>query len=171
MDANEGEGLRATCKTCGVAVLPPDDNCKSCVDKKLTGIGGWLYLTALFLILCILSIALTIVSSVLNGLLFDQKPYRTIVFMEAAGGLFLLLITIYTTFLFFRKKRRFPNYFTFLLWGLAIFSITDIWAAVRYLDFTYDASAAWQLVKNALFLAIWIPYFRMSKRVKLTFVN
>ncbi|WET40222.1 DUF2569 domain-containing protein [Citrobacter enshiensis] len=171
MDVNEDEGLRTTCKTCGVAVLPPDDYCKRCADKKLTGIGGWLYITALFLILCILSMALTTISSVLNGLLFDQKPYRTIVFMEAVAGMVLLLITIYTTFLFFRKKRRFPNWFIFLLWGIAIFSITDIWVAVRYLDFTYDASAAWKLVKNALYLAIWSPYFRVSKRVKLTFVN
>lgn len=171
MDVNEDEGLRTTCKTCGVAVLPPDDYCKRCADKKLTGIGGWLYLPAFSLVLGIYTLSVSMVKTVNIALDVEQAFIRNAVFLEALGYAILLMMVICANFLFFKKKRQFPNFFIAALFASVAFDIVDIWGAVQFLNQQVEGADVWLLVKDAIHLGIWVPYFRMSKRVKLTFVN
>ncbi|MCZ8855983.1 DUF2569 family protein [Escherichia albertii] len=46
-----------------------------------------------------------------------------------------------------------------------------MWCAVQFYHAKIDLEDAWGVLRNIIHLAIWIPYFRLSKRVKLTFVN
>ena len=83
----------------------------------------------------------------------------------------VFLLASYTTFLFFKKKRQFPLYYIALLLALFAFNVADIWCAVQFYHAKIDLEDAWGVLRNIIHLAIWIPYFRLSKRVKLTFVN
>ncbi|TGB85767.1 hypothetical protein CRG95_08255 [Escherichia sp. E4208] len=78
---------------------------------------------------------------------------------------------LYYFFCFFKKKRQLPYYYIALLLSLFVFNIADIWGAVQFLHATIDLSDAWGVLRDIIHMAIWIPYFRVSKRVKLTFVN
>ncbi|RZN53879.1 DUF2569 domain-containing protein [Escherichia sp. E10V10] len=171
MWAKEGEDLRTTCKNCGVAVLPPDDYCKSCADKKLMGIGGWLYLPAISLVLVIISSIYSFIQTwgLVQG--NQEEPLRTLLYLEVVGFAMVFLLVSYTTFLFFKKKRQLPHYYIALLLSLFVFNVADIWGAVQFLHATIEPLDAWGVLKNIIHMAIWIPYFRVSKRVKLTFVN
>ena len=171
MWAKEGEDLSTTCKSCGVAVLPPDDYCKGCADKKLTGIGGWLYLPAISLVLVIISSIYSFVRTWGLAQGSQEEPLRTLLYLEVVGCATIFLLVSYTTFLFFNKKRQLTHYYIALLLALFALNVADTWGAVQFLHATIDLSDAWGVLKNIIHLAIWVPYFRVSKRVKLTFVN
>ncbi|EJQ0143150.1 DUF2569 domain-containing protein [Escherichia coli] len=171
MWVKEGEELKATCKSCGVSVLPPDDYCKSCTDKKLTGIGGWLYFPAIGLVLGIIANIYSTVRTWKLAQVIQEEPLRTVLFLETAGFAILFLLVSYTTYLFFKKKRQLPQYYIALLLALFAFNVADIWGTVTLIGVSVDLKDAWELLKSIIHLAIWIPYFRLSKRVKLTFVN
>ena len=171
MWVKDGEELQTTCKNCGVAVLPPDHYCKSCADKKLTGIGGWLFLPAIGLVLGILANAYSIIHTWGLTRVIYEEPLRTALYLETAGFAVLFLLLIYTTYLFFNKKRQLPQYYIALLLSLFAFIVADIWGTMHFLNATFELTDAWELLKSIIHLAIWIPYFCVSKRVKLTFVN
>ncbi|WP_240725989.1 DUF2569 family protein [Escherichia sp. E4208] len=104
MWAKEGEDLSTTCKNCGVAVLPPDDYCKSCADKKLTGIGGWLYLPAISLVLVIISSIYSFIQTwgLVQG--NQEEPLRTLLYLEVVVFAMVFLLVSYTTFFVFLKR-------------------------------------------------------------------
>ncbi|EEZ1117126.1 DUF2569 domain-containing protein, partial [Escherichia coli] len=101
----------------------------------------------------------------------QEEPLRTVLFLETAGFAILFLLVSYTTYLFFKKKRQLPQYYIALLLALFAFNVADIWGTVTLIGVSFDLKDAWELLKSIIHLAIWIPYFRLSKRVKLTFVN
>jgi hypothetical protein len=171
MSLIEGEGLRTTCKSCGAKVSPPDDYCKRCEDAKLTGIGGWLYLPAIYLVLGICTLSVAIVKTTNIPPDAEETFLRNIVLAEVLGYDILLIMVIYASFLFFKKKRQLPKFFIAFLFALVAFDVADIWGAVQFLNQHVEGSDVWTLVMDALLLGIWVPYFRISKRVKLTFVN
>ncbi|END6716159.1 DUF2569 domain-containing protein [Escherichia albertii] len=171
MWVKEGEGVGATCKGCGENILTQDSYCKNCAEKKLTGIGGWLYLPAISLVLVIISSVYSFVETGKLALGSQEETLKTLLFMEVAGFAMVFLLASYTTFLFFKKKRQFPLYYIALLLALFAFNVADIWCAVQFYHAKIDLEDAWGGLRNIIHLAIWIPYFRLSKRVKLTFVN
>lgn len=170
MDMVEGEGLPVTCASCGKKVLPPDRYCKICEDKKYTGIGGWLYLPALTLIFGIGGQLVELVTMVTAYLHIEQE-YKAFAFIEAGGSIFLWLLTVYTAVLFFRKRRQLPNYYVALILLTTILYAVDYWIAAHFYGLGLDTEDIKTLVSCAGQIVIWIPYFRVSKRVKLTFVN
>jgi len=148
-------------------------------------IGGWLYFPAIGLIVgCITR---TIYVSIVAFLVpfFVHDAYRAnahklleILLAYVASEALLLAFLAYTTVRFFRKKRNAPNAATAMLiaqvvvYGLliALFIAADA-------DYTITRNVP-GLAKGSLIAfagsvlaaALWIPYFRISKRVKKTFV-
>jgi len=143
------------------------------VDPKLAGIRGWLILPAIGFIL-----------SLINGVNDLSEVFDLFSVYAAAGygGIYALMILayigflvflFYTVTLFFCKKRNAPSTIIILLIAnIIVFSVFF----VILLDLTAGAEeivnvSKKELIRGVISAAIWIPYFRKSKRVKATFVN
>ena len=73
--------------------------------------------------------------------------------------------------LFLRKKRQLPvTYIIFLLYGV-VFVGVDLWLANALMNLPIDYDDTRSLIRAIVACCIWIPYFRVSERVKRTFVH
>lgn len=148
-----------------------------------SGIGGWLILPAIGLAL---SPILSVVGIIQQVDLLSSSQYASAVsqypglgpltHFELLGKLVLFVFVCVVAYSFFKKKSTAPrNITSYLLavlafgvarfvWGLAIFGGDDALVLVSLLQST-------NIIGLGLASAIWIPYFRESKRVKATFVN
>ena len=138
----------------------------------LVGIRGWLVLPAAGLILSLLLGVAVVIGSWLALLAELQNTrFDFAVLMVFALQLGLLIFTIYTSTLFFRKKRETPS--TIIRLIITTF-LANAWilaylAAGNELDF--DVRMGAKLVIQWIAALVWIAYFKESKRVKTTFVN
>ena len=140
------------------------------VTEGPVGIGGWLILPAITLILGV------IISVIGLGMSFEAYPH---VVRAGYGGYFALNIMIdiglfvyllIATVLFFRKKASAPAAIIGLMITQIITSTVLLVIALgaEASDFAIEDGKA--LFRSIVGSAIWIPYFRISQRVKATFV-
>ncbi|MEG2398130.1 MAG: DUF2569 domain-containing protein [Citrobacter sp.] len=170
MKGIEGEGLPTACASCGEKVLPPDSHCARCENKKYTGIGGWLYLPAMTLVLSVISGGVGFFG-VAAFVLHTEAEVSALVIFELVCMTALLILVIYTTVLFFKKKRQLPKFYTAFILGTMFYYVMDSWLGATFYDVGLSSDDIKAFVSCAGQILIWIPYFRVSKRVKLTFVN
>ena len=127
--------------------------------KQTSGIAGWLLLPAINLIISPLVMLVGIVSWI--GALSKVTPDKTnIVYYAILTNAFLLGLTLYVAVLFFRKKQNAPNMYILLLAASIVLSIFMVTQNEYFIKNVFLA---------VVHACIWIPYFRMSKRVKATF--
>lgn len=144
------------------------------------GIGGWLVLPAIGVTLNPILLLVNLLSSFStltnpeHRLVAEEYPtVSTLTGFEIFGNIVFFIIAVVLLIQFFGKQASAPKtfiWFVSLKLGLSILLLlisTSLWSvapqlAVNYLVpvFGYGVGAA-----------IWIPYFRRSKRVKNTFVN
>ena len=141
------------------------------VKPQLAGIGGWLVLPAIGLVL---GIIIAIISIVISFSMFSdvsRAGYGGLYTLEilVAFGFFIFLI--YNATRFFGKKINAP-------FMMIAFMVANV--AISGLLLVIDLSAGAEmfavengkgLLRGIISAAIWIPYFRVSKRVKATFIN
>jgi hypothetical protein len=150
------------------------------------GIGGWLILPAIGLVITPFWIIITFVRDLLPA--FEGETWKVIttqgsavyhpalpplLIFEVVGNIFLVLFTCYVIYLFFNKSRKLPRMMiAWLLITAAIVAIDTFWGLLVPIV-AADANAAYfkDLVRNVIAVAIWVPYFNVSKRVKNTFVH
>ena len=141
------------------------------VDPKLVGIGGWLVLPAIGFVLGPIIGVFSLGAAV--GLFSDvaNAGYGGLYSMELFVQVGLLVFLIYAATRFFRKKSDAPSTIIALLLVSLVASglllLIELGAGAE--EFAIESGK--QLVRDAIGAAIWIPYFRASKRVKATFVN
>ncbi len=85
----------------------------------------------------------------------------------------LIISWLYAIYLFFQKKKAFPTvYITIAACSLA-FIILDALAIAAVLpdEPLFDADTSKELLRGFISAFIWIPYMRISKRVKATFTR
>ncbi len=124
--------------------------------EKLKGLGGWLILPAIGLIINSLALSYFSLESFMIILLEDFSFILFFV-LDVAGACFF----IYTTVLFFKEKRNLPKWMIFVLWYQFIYVIILSISTEGYSNVLGSLAAAW----------IWTSYFRESKRVKNTFIK
>ena len=135
------------------------------------GIRGWLVLPAIGMVLGpILGLV-----SVSTGLVYfegvEALGYGGLYASELVVEFLFTAFMVYVAVQFFRKKREAPRLIITLLvaqLGVGVLLIAVESAAGADI---FVAESAKSLVRGAIAAAIWIPYFKVSKQVAVTFVN
>ncbi|MBN2590464.1 MAG: DUF2569 family protein [Sedimentisphaerales bacterium] len=140
------------------------------VNPHLVGIGGWLILPAIGLILgTILSVVGLIIVFTQSEDIYDE--YGGIFILNITFDIIMTILIFFATIVFFGKKSYVPTMMIYLM----IFNIV-ICGLLLAINISQDAEIfaieyAKGLAKGIISSFIWIPYFLVSKRVKATFVN
>lgn len=139
------------------------------------GIGGWLILLAISQVLGVAAFSATMISN------FSSLPVGTASLMPLAmiGAVAiesaLLLLLIYTAFLFFSKSRRFPvTFIVSCVAGLIEPLALAVWLAVAtggdMLAYV-TSSVTVHYLASVVGCVLWIAYVVRSVRVRNTFVH
>jgi hypothetical protein len=141
--------------------MEPDTNS---IDPKLVGIRGWLVVPAIWIGL----------NSILGGVLFSislVNNFNVTISVEYIVVLGLWVLLLYIAILFFGKNSKAP--FIIIIFLIANIAGSLLLLAIEWgtgADMSASENRA-QLVRDIIIAAVWIPYFRSSKRVKATFIN
>jgi hypothetical protein len=139
---------------------------KTIQDRSdLNGIGGWLILPAIGLVL----------TPIVNlGVIFgidipalNTGRYQNLISLEIIMNLVIGAAAVCLCILFFKKKAILPRCMVYYLVGNFILNLLDYFLAQGE-NLSPDPS---DLGRSIIAAAIWIPYFLSSRRVKATFVN
>jgi hypothetical protein len=150
------------------------------------GIGGWLVLPAIGLVLTPFWVLFTFVKDLLPA--FDGETWAmvttpgspvyhpalaSLLIFEVVGNLILIFFTSYLIYLFFTKSRNLPPLIIIWLVLSAAFVAVDTFWGLQIPIVAADAGPDYykDLIRSVIAIAIWVPYFRLSKRVKNTFVE
>jgi hypothetical protein len=149
-----------------------------------SGLGGWLILVAIALLVTPLKLGFLLGTTFLP-LLTDgtlqalttpgSEHYHPfwlpLIAFEVAANSIMLLGSIGLAALFFMKSRRFPKlYIAFLVVNLAILVIDEILGSrIPLLASSDDLTSMKELSRAVFSCCLWVPYMMVSKRVKNTF--
>jgi hypothetical protein len=146
--------------------------------SHLEGIGGWLILVAIGLVLSpfiILGLTLFTLVPVLTmdrvqPFLQSHPAVHALIILEVATNLIFVLLLLWINYLFFSRKKAFPSFMVFYLCFHLMVSIGDFVAARNLLPGVghQDGMAMTRSLMGAI---IWVPYLLISRRVKLTFTR
>lgn len=146
------------------------------------GIGGWLILPVIGLVVTPLGgIAhLFQYGDLAETLPYLSRPQKLFLLFEIVGNIVVTIgLPVYLLVLLFRKRAAFPGIYT--IWAIAslVFIVADLAAAgIVFADAfgeggleLFDGETVRNIFRSVVLVAIWVPYMRMSKRVKNTFVT
>jgi hypothetical protein len=154
------------------------------VGEGPRGIGGWLLLPLLGLIVTPIRVGYSLVADYIpffreswpvltdpNDLSYHPL-WAPLIIYEVLGDAVLALTALLGLVLMFRRDRRLPKLMVALYSFNAIYIAVDtaVAAQIPALAGSDDFSASQDLIRAVVAAGIWIPYFLMSKRVKNTFV-
>jgi len=151
-----------------------------------TGIGGWLFLIAIGLIVSPLLNIKTIWDSLGLVRSVDWSHIASVshlgvvalVLWELLVQSFMVIASVVLLYLFTLKKRTFPKLWITYIWILVLLSLVPAGFAALMANagapgVTTKAAAQEiaETIKVLLIAIIWTPYFLRSRRVKNTFVE
>lgn len=154
--------------------------------KGLEGIGGWLILVAIGIVVSPLRIIAQVLPpylQIISGDSWDAltKPgseiynplWAPMLIAEILVNSCLIAAWVYIAFLFFRKKAAFPKWYIGIWAFTIIFIIADALVLKLILPDApvFDPEAVKDLIRIFITALIWVPYILVSKRVKATFVK
>ena len=148
------------------------------------GIGGWLILPLLGLIVSPIYIAATLVKDYLpiferDWAIITDPSYELyhplwapLVIYELVGSCALGLFSLVALALMFRHDRRFPKLMIGLYLANVGFQTLDLLVAgqIPAIETNLDPAAQRDLLRSIIAALVWIPYFLRSERVRNTFV-
>lgn len=149
---------------------------------ELTGIGGWLILPMLGIVLSLIILPFAIygqniqVIEYWDELTNSQSDafiplFKELIYFEMLGNVILYALLMLLGYVFFTKKKLTVKIYIFFQLFSLVLTIADIILASVLLDLDVESSDIWDILRALIGCAIWIPYFLVSKRVKNTFVN
>lgn len=141
------------------------------------GIGGWLILPAIGLVLGplvhVISILISMAALAGPDMAAIEAKFpgiRLAILGEIAATVVLLLFQLFTAVMFFMKKAMAPKLM------IALYAL-NLFLAVIFAMWTtsvlgkLEPDTAKDTTRAIIVACIWIPYFLVSRRVKATFVN
>lgn len=156
------------------------------VEERLEGLGGWLILVALGVIVSPLRIIFELFplySDIFTNGYWEilttpgtdayHAMWAPILLGEMGINLALIFAWLYTIFLFFSKKRAFPKWYIGIVIFTLIFIVFDAIAINSVLpdEPIFDSDTVKEISRTLISCLIWIPYMLISKRVVATFVR
>lgn len=151
-----------------------------------SGIGGWLLLPALAMILSPLRIGFDFYQTFVPflkpsvwfvllrpGTPFHNPPLAALLTWEIVANIAFFAFTVWLAVLFFKKRKTVPKLYIYWLLLSCALQIADL-VFSSFVPLAADqnhANAFAELAKAAIGAAIWMPYFLRSKRVRNTFVT
>ena len=154
-------------------------------EKSLEGIGGWLILVAIGLILSPLRLLMLILTTypdifstgawealTTQGSEAYSPLWAPIIIGEILVNSALILAWLYIGYMFFTKSRHFPRWYIGMTLFSLLFIVADALAIKLVLpDEVFDPDTAKEFARGLIMVGIWVPYMLVSKRVKATFLN
>lgn len=154
-------------------------------DRRLVGIGGWLVLVAIAVVLQpLLRLAsLSSFSSVFSVASWQSLTtpggssyhpmWAPALLFELSGAVVLGTAAILQAVLFFQKRRAFPRVFILLLAATAAESLVDLILIqpLPSIELAARLEASRELFRAVVACGIWIPYMLRSVRVSATFTR
>jgi hypothetical protein len=154
--------------------------------KSPSGIGGWLILPLLGLIITPFKIGFALYADIWPA--FSQGAWRTVttpgnegyhplwvplLIIESAGNVAIIAVGLIALWYFLRKSRSTAKLMVSWLGLILVMVLADyvLMNLIPELAEKWDPKSLVELVRPVLGAAIWIPYFLFSKRVKATFTN
>ncbi|WP_391529416.1 DUF2569 domain-containing protein [Photorhabdus akhurstii] len=161
------------CIKCESPALHESDFCAACEEKELSVIGGFLYLPAINLIFEIFGSLFSSYKTmtILNSSYDSLGELRILIGFEFFCFTIIFGIALYTSILFFRKKKKTPLFYIILLVFTSLFVITDLALAHYGYEIKLDYNHLFLLFRTVFYACIWVPYFIISIRVKRTFIK
>lgn len=138
------------------------------VDPRLAGIRGWLILPAIYLVGAAIATAVRLFGWLAQFSGVTGAGYAGPFALQILVLLGYLVITLYAASRFFAKKRNAPS--AMIGFWIAVV-VADGLIRVIGLAAGAEEFRVEPLLGNFINAAIWIAYFRLSKRVKATFVR
>jgi serine/threonine protein kinase len=155
-------------------------------EKKLEGLGGWLIVVGIGIIISPFRIVTQVFS--VYPEIFSNGSWAALTTpgteaynplwapiicgeMVINGG--LVLASIFSAFLFFSKKKIFPKWYI----GTSIFSLAFVVVDALVVKSVmpdvplFDAETTKEFGRSLIAALVWVPYMLVSKRVKITFVR
>jgi hypothetical protein len=155
------------------------------LQPQLQGLGGWLILVGIGVIVAPFRILFTIHQSA-SAYGLDQWQALTgpgsdsyhplwapVLIFEIVSNLTLFVTSLLSMILFFKKKRIFPKAFIVFMSASAAFLALDLVAAyaIPAARQEIDSSSHREVTRSLFALLIWGSYMVKSKRVKATFIE
>lgn len=151
-----------------------------------SGLGGWLILPAIGLILSPVRLLISLNTDLLP--IFQEGYWEILttpgseayhplwapfILFEVFGNLFFIIFSIALIAMFFLKSHWFPKLMITYLLSNLFFVVGDYFLAdlIPVIGEETDFEALGEIVKISVGVVIWVPYFLVSKRVRNTFVK
>lgn len=145
-----------------------DTETRQNLDPNLVGIGGWLILQAIGLVFGVIVSVVFLVLSLF--LLSRANSWHTgYFFISICLQIGLLAYILIAANRFFRKKKSAPGTMIILLFANLACSAIFFLIALANEPYKSASGEIRDLALAAINAAIWIPYYRVSQRVKVTF--
>ncbi len=135
------------------------------------GLGGWLTLPAIGLVLGPIGIASVLLMELGVADELAGTGYGGLLAFHVVLQLGLLILSVFAAFRFFGKKSNAPRVMIVLYLANLAVSATFLAATGAVGDSEVALGAAEDVLRALIAAAIWVPYFRKSKRVKATFTR
>lgn len=140
-------------------------------QNKYQNIGGWLFVPGLILLTGAAGSLVVLFTSVAFALSPSSSSVVAFAIFDAVRAVLTCVLVIYTTVLFFMKKRQLPACYTMMVLFITVVCIIDDWIGAHFYGLGLDTDDIKEYVSCTFQILVWLPYFHISKRVKLTFVN
>ena len=155
-------------------------------NQVRSGLGGWLILVGIGIVLSPLRLLGEL--GQIYGPMFNDGTYEYVttpgtdayhsfwtpyIWGGLVGNCVVLLLSIYTIFLFFSKKSLFPKLYIWVVCGSLVFVLIEA-SLVRVVmpdEPIFDPETLQSILQQVVGIVIWVPYMMLSKRVKVTFVH
>jgi hypothetical protein len=162
--------------------LAPSPQARTTVNpgrNRLNGIGGWLLLIGVNLVVgpfyrlhhIITSNIPSIFAEEYQTYLSNHHASAALILFELIQSTSIFALLIVLNFLFFTRKKAFP---AFMIFSLATMMASELFDHIAS-HLLHPARSIWNgprgLISSLVACCIWIPYFVVSRRVKATFIR
>ena len=176
------------CNNCGKTIPENSKFCRFCRTElttaervgKVKGFSGWLAFLGFGLFISIFLLGYNIIETFPLLLdTYDIPGLLAIIQFEFVFYVALIVSVAYLLYLYFKRSRRFPKYFTWIYLTSLVFIIVEhifiasLVAPTVELQNSIDAivsESLFDIVKALINSSIWILYVNNSKKVKETFI-